>query len=62
LLALIEPTASGAFKAVIVRTEGGRDPLSAPTSKEFPTFVEARDWLEGRAAALGREMRWLSSP
>ena len=56
LLELIEPIAGDAFKTAMVQTQPEPGATSAPTSKEFPTFAEARDWLE-RGSALAR--RWI---
>ncbi len=63
LLAWIEPIANGRFKAVIVpiQSDPGTSP-SIPTAEEFPTFADARDWVEGKSIALGWEIRWMSSP
>jgi hypothetical protein len=54
LLVWIEPIANGRFKAVIVPKQpnpGTSTPT--PTAEEFPTFADARDWVEGWSIALG---------
>jgi hypothetical protein len=62
LLAWIEPTASGGFKAVIVQARSDPGVGSAPVAQEFLTFAEARDWVEGASITLAGEIRWMSSP
>lgn len=61
LLAWIEPTASGGFKAIVqARSDPGIG--SAPVAQEFLTFDEARGWVEGASVTLAGEIRWMSSP
>lgn len=60
LLAWIEPTAGGVFKAVIMQTQSDSSAASTPAAREFPTFIEARGWIEGTSISLRREIRWMS--
>lgn len=62
LLAWIEPTASGGFKAVIVQARSDPGIGSAPVAQEFLTFDEAREWVEAASVTLAGEIRWMSSP
>jgi hypothetical protein len=62
LLAWIEPTADGRFKTMIVQSRTGVGGcLALPSGQEFPSFAEARDWVEGKSIASGWEIRWMSA-
>jgi carboxylesterase type B len=60
LLAWIEPTADGVFKAVIMQTQSDSSTASTQAAQEFPTFGEAGGWVEGTSISLRREIRWMS--
>jgi hypothetical protein len=48
------------FKAVIMQKQSDSSAASTPAAREFPTFVEARGWVEGTSISLRREIRWMS--
>jgi hypothetical protein len=60
LLAWIEPTADSVFKAVIMQTQSDSSTACTQAAQEFPTFGEARGWVEGTSISLRREIRWMS--
>jgi hypothetical protein len=60
LLAWIEPTADGVFKAVIMQTQSDSSTASTQAAQEFPTFGEARGWVEGTSISLRTDIRWMS--
>jgi hypothetical protein len=48
------------FKAVIMQTQSDSSTASTQAAQEFPTFGEARGWVEGTSISLRREIRWMS--